>query len=89
MTYSHTPPEYKDLWPPMPWIVRKVVVPYVLAVRYSGSVLSTYFQEAHTYDIYFKVLEILAVCDVIIPVHLCSYLKCLPAVYLLLLLILL
>ncbi|KAF8532743.1 hypothetical protein JB92DRAFT_2687030 [Gautieria morchelliformis] len=33
---SHTPPEYKDLWPPMPWIVRKFVVPYVLAVRYSG-----------------------------------------------------
>ncbi|EJD39076.1 hypothetical protein AURDEDRAFT_116273 [Auricularia subglabra TFB-10046 SS5] len=33
---SHTPPELKDSWPPMPWILRKVVIPYVLARRYSG-----------------------------------------------------
>jgi len=33
---SHTPPEYKDSWPAMPWILRKVVIPYVLAKRYSG-----------------------------------------------------
>ncbi|KAJ7758202.1 hypothetical protein DFH07DRAFT_741888 [Mycena maculata] len=33
---SHTPPELKDSWPPMPWVLRKVVIPYVLARRYSG-----------------------------------------------------
>ncbi|KAI0324080.1 hypothetical protein GY45DRAFT_466949 [Cubamyces sp. BRFM 1775] len=33
---SHTPPEYKDIWPPMPWVLRKVVVPMMLAKRYSG-----------------------------------------------------
>lgn len=36
---SHTAPEYKDIFPPMPWIVRKVVIPYVFAKRYSGYVL--------------------------------------------------
>ncbi|KAF9445419.1 hypothetical protein P691DRAFT_805693 [Macrolepiota fuliginosa MF-IS2] len=33
---THTPPEFKDVWPPMPWVLRKVVIPYVLARRYSG-----------------------------------------------------
>jgi len=33
---SHTPTELKDSWPPMPWVLRKVVIPYVLARRYSG-----------------------------------------------------
>ncbi|KAI0659133.1 hypothetical protein C8Q70DRAFT_152163 [Cubamyces menziesii] len=33
---SHTPPEYKDIWPPIPWVLRKVVVPLVLAKRHSG-----------------------------------------------------
>ncbi|KAH9896812.1 hypothetical protein C8Q73DRAFT_426929 [Cubamyces lactineus] len=33
---SHTSPEYKDIWPPIPWIVRKLVVPYVLAKKHSG-----------------------------------------------------
>ncbi|KAF9469573.1 hypothetical protein BDZ94DRAFT_1151020 [Collybia nuda] len=33
---SHTSPEHKDVWPSMPWILRKVVIPYVLAKRYSG-----------------------------------------------------
>ncbi|EKM53128.1 uncharacterized protein PHACADRAFT_259303 [Phanerochaete carnosa HHB-10118-sp] len=33
---SHTPPEYKDIWPPMPWILRKVAVPYLLAKKHSG-----------------------------------------------------
>lgn len=44
LTFAHacsaTPPEYKDVWPPLPWVLRKVVIPYVLAVRYSGSVLT-------------------------------------------------
>lgn len=45
---SHTPPEYKEIWPPMPWIVRKFVVPYVLATWHSGwvrlsSLLNTIF----------------------------------------------
>ena len=33
---SHTAAEYKDYWPPMPWLLRKVVVPYVLARRHAG-----------------------------------------------------
>jgi len=33
---THTPPEFKDVWPPMPWVLRKVVIPYVLAWRYSA-----------------------------------------------------
>ncbi|GJF00456.1 hypothetical protein PsYK624_167440 [Phanerochaete sordida] len=33
---SHTAPEFKDVWPPMPWVLRKVAVPYLLAKRYSG-----------------------------------------------------
>ncbi|KAH8079792.1 hypothetical protein BXZ70DRAFT_960543 [Cristinia sonorae] len=32
---SHTPAEHKD-WPAMPWILTKLVIPYVLAKRYSG-----------------------------------------------------
>jgi hypothetical protein len=36
---SHTPPEYKDVWRPLPWILRKVLVPYVFAMKYSGCVL--------------------------------------------------
>ncbi|RDB19400.1 hypothetical protein Hypma_013483 [Hypsizygus marmoreus] len=33
---SHTAAEYKDTWPPMPWILRKLVIPYVLAKKHSG-----------------------------------------------------
>ncbi|EKM78145.1 hypothetical protein AGABI1DRAFT_86313 [Agaricus bisporus var. burnettii JB137-S8] len=33
---SHTPPELKNVWPPMPWVLRKVVIPYVLAWKHSG-----------------------------------------------------
>ncbi|GLB43618.1 putative hemerythrin HHE cation binding domain containing protein [Lyophyllum shimeji] len=33
---SHTPGAIKDTWPGMPWILRKVVVPYMLAKRHSG-----------------------------------------------------
>ncbi|GJE85244.1 hypothetical protein PsYK624_013220 [Phanerochaete sordida] len=33
---SHTPAAYKECWPPMPWVLRKVVVPYVLALRHAG-----------------------------------------------------
>ncbi|KAI0646261.1 hypothetical protein C8Q79DRAFT_1000642 [Trametes meyenii] len=32
----HTPPEYKEIWPPMPWVLRKVVVPLLLAKKHSG-----------------------------------------------------
>ncbi|CAL1714139.1 unnamed protein product [Somion occarium] len=32
---SHTPPEFKDHWPVMPWVLRKLVVP-ILALRHSG-----------------------------------------------------
>ncbi|THG99462.1 hypothetical protein EW026_g2899 [Hermanssonia centrifuga] len=37
---SHTAPEFKDSWPPMPWVLRKVVIPFMLAKRYSGFVIS-------------------------------------------------
>ncbi|KAI5118797.1 hypothetical protein M0805_005139 [Coniferiporia weirii] len=33
---SHTPPELKDVWPPLPWVLRKLVVPYILAMRHYG-----------------------------------------------------
>ncbi|EIW55770.1 uncharacterized protein TRAVEDRAFT_50250 [Trametes versicolor FP-101664 SS1] len=33
---SHTAPEYKNIWPSMAWVLRKVAVPYVLAVRHTG-----------------------------------------------------
>ncbi|KAJ3535458.1 hypothetical protein NM688_g6973 [Phlebia brevispora] len=33
---SHIPAEYKDVWPPLPWVLKKVIIPYVLAKRYSG-----------------------------------------------------
>lgn len=33
---SHTTPEYKDIWPAMPWILRKVAIPYILAKKHSG-----------------------------------------------------
>ncbi|KAF9457829.1 hypothetical protein BDZ94DRAFT_1336895 [Collybia nuda] len=33
---NHTPPEHKDVWPSMSWILRKVLIPYILAKRYSG-----------------------------------------------------
>jgi len=33
---SHTPAGLKDTWPQMPWVLRKLVIPYVLARRYSG-----------------------------------------------------
>ncbi|EGO04218.1 hypothetical protein SERLA73DRAFT_173661 [Serpula lacrymans var. lacrymans S7.3] len=33
---SHTAPEFKDSWPQMPWVLRSIVIPYVLAVRHYG-----------------------------------------------------
>ncbi|KAF5385012.1 hypothetical protein D9615_001028 [Tricholomella constricta] len=33
---SHTPAAIKDTWPPMPWVLRKLVVPYILAKKHSG-----------------------------------------------------
>ncbi|GBE86103.1 hypothetical protein SCP_0806270 [Sparassis crispa] len=33
---SHTVPEMKDIWPPMPWALRKVLIPYMIALRHSG-----------------------------------------------------
>ncbi|CDO74766.1 hypothetical protein BN946_scf185001.g14 [Trametes cinnabarina] len=33
---SHTPPEYKDIWPPMHWVLRKLVVPFMLAKKHGG-----------------------------------------------------
>ncbi|KAI0090461.1 hypothetical protein BDY19DRAFT_940269 [Irpex rosettiformis] len=33
---GHTQPEFKDTWPVLPWFLRKVVIPYILAKRYSG-----------------------------------------------------
>ncbi|KAG6856818.1 hypothetical protein H0H87_000290 [Tephrocybe sp. NHM501043] len=33
---SHTPAALKEIWPPMPWVIRKVVIPYVLALKHSG-----------------------------------------------------
>ncbi|KAJ7064923.1 hypothetical protein C8F01DRAFT_1128768 [Mycena amicta] len=32
----HTPPELKEIWPPFPWIVKRVVVPWFLAPKYAG-----------------------------------------------------
>jgi len=32
----HTPPEEKPHWPPFPWILKKLFIPYVFARRYSG-----------------------------------------------------
>jgi len=33
---SHTAPEYKVIWPQMPWFVKRVLTPYVFAWRHSG-----------------------------------------------------
>ncbi|KAG6884784.1 hypothetical protein C0993_008345, partial [Termitomyces sp. T159_Od127] len=33
---SHTPAELKEIWPAMPWIFRKLVIPYIFARKYSG-----------------------------------------------------
>jgi hypothetical protein len=33
---SHVPPELKPTWPPVPWLVRKVLVPYMFARRHAG-----------------------------------------------------
>ncbi|KAJ7469702.1 hypothetical protein FB451DRAFT_1255313 [Mycena latifolia] len=34
---SHTPPELKDVWPPtFTWPLKRVVIPYMLAWKYSG-----------------------------------------------------
>ncbi|KXN85853.1 hypothetical protein AN958_10751 [Leucoagaricus sp. SymC.cos] len=35
---SHTPPEFKDHWPPMPWVLHKLVIPYVLTRRHAAYV---------------------------------------------------
>ncbi|KAF7316364.1 Hemerythrin domain-containing protein [Mycena indigotica] len=32
----HTPPELKETWPPFPWIVKRLVVPWILAPKNSG-----------------------------------------------------
>ncbi|KAJ3555622.1 hypothetical protein NP233_g12163 [Leucocoprinus birnbaumii] len=33
---AHTPPELQSYWPNMPWYLRKIVIPYIFARRYSG-----------------------------------------------------
>ncbi|KAJ6632231.1 hypothetical protein B0H10DRAFT_2159604 [Mycena sp. CBHHK59/15] len=33
---SHTPAELKEVWPPFPWFMKRIIVPYVLAWKYSG-----------------------------------------------------
>ncbi|KAF7318885.1 hypothetical protein HMN09_00224100 [Mycena chlorophos] len=33
---SHTPPELKEIWPPFPWFVKRVVVPWFLAPKHAG-----------------------------------------------------
>ncbi|KAJ7204653.1 hypothetical protein GGX14DRAFT_645750 [Mycena pura] len=32
----HTPPELKEIWPPFPWIVKRLVVPWFLAPKHAG-----------------------------------------------------
>ncbi|KAJ6588748.1 hypothetical protein B0H19DRAFT_1100954 [Mycena capillaripes] len=32
----HTPPELKEVWPPFPWIVKRFVVPWILAPKHAG-----------------------------------------------------
>jgi hypothetical protein len=32
----HTPPELKEIWPPFPWIVKRFVVPWILAPKNAG-----------------------------------------------------
>jgi len=32
----HTPPELKEIWPPFPWIVKRIVVPWFLAPTHAG-----------------------------------------------------
>ncbi|KAK7044583.1 hemerythrin domain-containing protein [Favolaschia claudopus] len=32
----HTPPELKEIWPPFPWIVKRLVVPWILAPKNAG-----------------------------------------------------
>ncbi|KAJ7640839.1 hypothetical protein DFH06DRAFT_1271425 [Mycena polygramma] len=32
----HTPPELKEVWPPFPWIVKRFVVPWLLAPKHAG-----------------------------------------------------
>ncbi|KAJ7634743.1 hypothetical protein FB45DRAFT_909731 [Roridomyces roridus] len=33
---THTPPELKEVWPPFPWFVKRVVVPWFLAPKHAG-----------------------------------------------------
>ena len=33
---SHTLPEVRAEWPPLPWLLKSVLLPYVFAWRYSG-----------------------------------------------------
>lgn len=35
-TPSHTPPDVEEIWPGFPWILRKVVVPYIIGMRHYG-----------------------------------------------------
>ncbi len=71
---SHTPPEYKDTWPPLPWFLRKVAIPYVLARKHAGYVhlvpLKYLFYMlaspcTYCFQIYFQVLEVLSLCIVV------------------------
>lgn len=61
---SHTAPEFKAIWPQMPWFVKKLIVPYVLAWRYNGYVFSfpwilfAYRHQLILYTIFTKVLEV-------------------------------
>ncbi|KAJ7126069.1 hypothetical protein C8R44DRAFT_874446 [Mycena epipterygia] len=32
----HTPPELKEIWPPFPWVVKRLVVPWILAPKHAG-----------------------------------------------------
>ncbi|KAJ6624193.1 hypothetical protein B0H10DRAFT_749542 [Mycena sp. CBHHK59/15] len=33
---SHTPPELKEFWPQFPWVLKRIVIPYILASKYTA-----------------------------------------------------
>jgi len=33
---SHIDPKFRSVWPAFPWVLSKVIVPWVMAMRYSG-----------------------------------------------------
>jgi len=43
---SHTPPELKEIWPPFPWIMKRIIIPYMLSWKYSG------YWKYSPYDVY-------------------------------------